>query len=106
MEFEFYDKIPMQYLIFDAVPDLTVDHEEGYAGASVGCWIKDQTPKNAYLIARGLIQDHGWVVLGLDEQYRITAEDYDDKPEGKEFFEQALLDNEVFVFHTYMTGEE
>ena len=90
----------MQYLIIDAAQDPTYPHEKQCGGACVGCWIKNQTKKNAYLIAKGRIEERGWVVLSLEEQYPISAETYRDKTEGRQYFEQALIDEEVFVFFT------
>lgn len=90
----------MQYLIIDAAQDPTFAHEKEYGGALVGCWIKNQTGKNAYLIAKGWIEDHGWVVLSLQEQYPVSEETYREKADGRQYFEQALIDDEVFVFFT------
>src|SRR5205809_6080471 len=47
----------------EAAQDPTFCHEKQFGGATVGCWIKDQTKKNAYLVAKGWIEDHGWVPL-------------------------------------------
>ncbi len=95
-----HDRVPMQYLIIDAAQDPTFAHEKGYGGATVGCWVKNQTRKNAFLIAKGWIEDRGWVVLSLEEQYPVSEETYRQKSEGRQYFEQALIDDEVFVFFT------
>ena len=105
MKYESHDRIPMQYLIIDAEQNEEFDHDEVYGGASVGCWIKNQTEKNAYLIAKVWIEENGWRIICLDEQYPISEEDYSDKPEGREYFEQALIDGEVFVFHTFPVNQ-
>jgi hypothetical protein len=99
-EFGEHDRIPMQYLIIEAAQDPTYAHEERLGGAMVGCWIKDQTRRNAYYIAKGWIEDSGWVSLELKEQYLVTESDYEDNDEGKPYFEQALIDEQVFVFFT------
>ena len=83
MNYEPYDRIPMQYLIFDAEQNEEFDHSETYGGAAVGCWIKNQTKKNAYLIFKGWIEENGWNVIDLDQQTPITGEDYKENPEGK-----------------------
>ena len=101
-----HERIPMQYLIIDAAQDPTNAHEKQYGGASVGCWIKNQTKKNAYLIAKGWIEDHGWVPLSLEGRYPVSQEDYKNKPEGRQHFEQALIDEEVFVFFTLPKHEK
>lgn len=96
----------MQYLIIDAAQDPTFAHDKVYGGAMVGCWIKNQTKTNAYLIAKGWIENHGWVSLSLEDQYPVTEEDYKVKSEGKRYFEQALIDDEVFVFYTSPKDEK
>jgi hypothetical protein len=96
-----HERMPMQYLVLEAAQDPTFQHGDTYGGAQVGCWIKDQTEKNAYLIAKGWIEAQGWVVLSLDQQKRILLESYADGDEGKQYFEQALIDEEVFVFYTF-----
>jgi hypothetical protein len=101
-----HQRIPMHYLIIEAVQDPMHRHEEEYAGASVGCWIKNQTRKNACLIAKGWIEEHGWVVLSLEDQQVVSEGDYTDKSEGREYFEQALVDEQVFVFNTWPKHEK
>jgi hypothetical protein len=105
-EYSEHQRVPMQYLIIDAAQDPTYAHEKQYGGATVGCWIKNQTKKNAHLIAKGWIEDHGWVPLSLEDQYPVSEETYRDKPEGRQYFEQALIDDEVFVFFTFPEHEK
>jgi hypothetical protein len=90
----------MQYLIIEAAQDPTYSHKKEYGAASVACWIKNQTKRNAYLIAKGWIEEHGWVPLTLEEQYPVSEETYREKEEGRRYFQQALIDEEVFVFIT------
>ena len=90
----------MQYLIIDAAQDPDFPHKKKFDGASVGCWIKNQTTKNTYLIAKGWIENLGWIVLSLEDQQIVSAEDYEENPEGRKYFEQATSDSEVFVFYT------
>ena len=106
MNYEPHDRIPMQYLIIDAEQNEEFGHSETYGGAAVGCWIKNQTKKNAYLISKGWIEENGWNVIDLDQQSPITEEDYEENSEGKEYYEQALIDEEVFVFHTYPKNQK
>lgn len=77
----------MQYLVIAAAQDPTYDHQEEYGGAHVGCWIKNQTETNARLIAKGWIEESGWVALSVEEQHPVTADTY--------------AGEEVFVFNTF-----
>ena len=65
--------------------------------AEVHCWIKDQTQRNAMHVAAGWIAEHGWVVLEVLEQEAVTRADFTDT-EYLQYFEQALLDSEVFLY--------
>ena len=99
-EYSEHERVPMQYLIIDAAQDPTFAHEKEYGGATVECWIKNQTKKNACLVAKGWIEEHGWVALSLEEQHPVSEETYRGKSEGRQYYEQALIDDEVFVFCT------
>jgi hypothetical protein len=58
------------------------------------------------LIAKGWIEDNGWVSLSLEDQYPVSEDDYKEKIKGKEYFEQALIDEEVFVFNIFLIHEK
>jgi hypothetical protein len=89
----------MQLLRVDAKQRADYPHEKRYAGACVDCYIKDQTVTNAPHVPRGWIFDTGWDAIDLEEQREITLEDYAEDSEGRGFFEQALTDEEVFVYY-------
>jgi len=91
----------MQYLIIEAAQDPTIKHENRYKSAQVGCWIKNQTEKNAFLIAKGWIEEQGWVALSLEDLHPVSVEYFKNNPEGRRYFEQALIDDEVFVFYAH-----
>lgn len=95
----------MQYLVIAAAPDPTYNHEQECGGAHVGCWIKNQTRRNAWLLAKGWLEELGWVPLSLEEQQLVTADTYADNPDARRYFEQALVDDEVFVFHKFPKTE-
>lgn len=91
----------MQYLVIEAIQDSSYSHVEISGGATVGCWIKDQSEKNSRFIAKSWIREQGWIPQDILEHQVITIEDYDAEPEGREYFDQAILDEEVFVFFTF-----
>ncbi|MBN9118765.1 MAG: hypothetical protein J0I06_06335 [Planctomycetes bacterium] len=83
------------------------DPEMGDAkNAEVHCWIKDQTLRNAMHIAAGSIAEHGWVIGEVIEQRPVSRADFTD-PEYLQYFEQALIDSEVFLYELEETeGDE
>jgi hypothetical protein len=101
-----HERIPMQYLIMEAAQDPTFAHDKVFGGAMVGCWIKNRTKKNARLISKGWIEDHGWVALSLEDQYPVSEADYKNKADGKEYFGQAQIDEVVFVFNIFPLREK
>ena len=110
-------RIPMQYIRVAAERmEFTVDGAEpvqpnddpemGDAKtAEVHCWIKDQTQQNAMHIAAGWIAEHGWVIGEVIEQHAVTRADFTDT-EYLQYFEQALLDSEVFLYELDEPEEE
>ena len=102
-------RVPMQYVrVVAERMEITVeggdavspnpDPDMGDAkNAEVHCWIKDQTLRNAMHIAAGTIAEHGWVVLEVLEQRPATRADFTD-PEYLQYYEQALIDSEVFLY--------
>lgn len=114
-------RIPMQY-IRAAAQRLEIDAEgPGEAkrpepddedadmgnakSAEVHCWIKDQTQRNAMHVAAGWIAEHGWFVLEVIEQHPVTRDDFTDT-EYLQYFEQALIDSEVFLYELEETEGE
>ena len=96
----------MFLLTYLAVPtsDAKEFHEAG--GAYVSCWIQSGDRYAAEDRARTLIQDYGWSVEALEEGAIVTSADYDRDDEDREFYEQALVENEVLVFNSWPRGDE
>src|SRR5262249_55748849 len=91
----------LYYFLFHAVPVETNPHTSEHGGAYVNCWIDCPTQKEAERVARELIAQDGWVADKLDEARKVSRSYYDQNPEGRQYFDQALVDGEVLVFHTY-----
>jgi hypothetical protein len=77
-------------------PELT---EVNAGGAFINCYIESSNIENAKKIARIKIEEYNWSVLSLDDAYEISKETI--SKDGLKYFEQALIDKTVFVFHTY-----
>jgi hypothetical protein len=104
-------RLPMQYLRASAermelglegqpeAPAAGAEDDDLSSGtaAEVHCWIKDQTQRNAMHIAAGWVAEHGWAIGELVEQRPVTRKDFADT-EYLQYFEQALLDGEVFLY--------
>jgi hypothetical protein len=114
-------RLPMQYLRAAAerldfevegqpgAPPVVADTGEagldGATDAEVHCWIKDQTQRNAMHIAAGWVAEHGWMIGELIEQRRVSRADFADT-EYLQYFEQALIDGEVFLYEIEQDDDE
>jgi hypothetical protein len=80
------------------------EHESG--GAFVNCWIQSDDPDEAEERATDLIYGYGWSVQSLEGEALVTADDYAEDEENRAFYEQALVEDEVLVFHMWPRGED
>jgi hypothetical protein len=94
----------MIYARIEAVPNRSSVEHERYAGAMVNCWIKQNDLEEAVSIARRIIAERGWHSENLDEARYCTREEFPEK--GREYFDQALIDDEVLVFYTHPRDEK
>ena len=78
----------------------------GYAGAFANCWIEQPDRNLAEALARRLIAQESWRVESLDEYRVVTSDDYQGGAHGREYYEQACIDGEVLVFHTWPASGE
>ena len=91
----------MQLIRIKAKQNPEYAHEKWHAGAYVDCYIKDQTAENALYVTKGWIAKNGWDVLAVEEQREIQEDAYEEDSEGREYFQQALTDEEVFVYYCF-----
>jgi len=84
---------------FEARPKATHPDANEVGGAMVNCWIQRDTLEQAESYARGSIADEDWNILRKEEGFVVTRETQD--PKGMQYFKQAEIDKEVFVFHTW-----
>jgi hypothetical protein len=56
-------------------------------------------------VAAGWIAEHGWMISEVIEQRRVSRVDFADT-EYLQYFEQALLDAEVFLYEIEEDSEE
>lgn len=71
-------------------------------GAFVNCWIERRSIEEAREVAQEAIREEGYVVVATEEEGEVLLEE---SGNGRKYFEQALVDKEVLVFHTYPRRE-
>jgi len=69
-----------------------------FGGAYVFCYQRPGLADDPVAHASRFLRDAGWEVIGIqDEPQRLTR---DEAPEA-EHFDQALIDDEAYVFHQW-----
>jgi len=84
----------MYYLVFEVVP---IGGEKPPGKIFAGVWINQNEGDAARGQAKRFVAEQGLGIVELVEVYPIRRSDYDESPEGLEYFEQALIDDEVMV---------
>jgi hypothetical protein len=91
----------MYFVLFEATPRRDARTAPTAAGAYVSCWIERPTLDEAVRVARSGIEAEGWIVDEPDEAYEVDAATYTPGQAGRGYFEQALIDKEVWAFHVF-----
>ena len=74
---------------------------ETLAGGYINAWIDAQSESEGLTRARRLIEECAWIVDSVESVAYLCRLDYRDGDEGLEYFDQAIIDGEVLVFHTW-----
>jgi hypothetical protein len=90
----------MYFLVYHVKPLSGFNNGKSIGGAYVSCWIEAGTEQKARKIAITEIKDLQWEILEIDRCYEVNKENLD-TPSQIEFYNQALIDGQVFIFHTY-----
>ena len=82
---------------------------EGYAklgGAHVNCWIDANDVADAVTQAENGVRAAAWTPETVESARLVTAKEYVGDTAGREYFEQAIIDGAVIVFHTWPRGSD
>src|ERR1044072_7188017 len=91
--------MPMFCFQIEARPKDSNPERANIGGAIINCWIQPDTQEEAESYARGSISDKDWLITRLEDAFAVSKDTQD--PKGMRYFEQAEIDREVFVFHTW-----
>ena len=91
----------MFYLQYACIPSPTSDDCDEIGGAYISCWIKALSIEAASTMAEVAIKENDWIVQKLEESYPIKKEDYGIDDASLEYYQQAEIDGEVYVYHTW-----
>jgi hypothetical protein len=93
----------MIYFVYEVSPD---DGSTPEGKIYAGCWINLDDEELASARAVKFIKEQGYNIVNCVESYPITRADYTDSSDGLEYFEQALIDDEVLVLFMSEVGED
>lgn len=91
----------MHYLQFEATPLPEHPDASTLGGAFVNCWVVATTQSDAEAMARKNIAKQLWRINELCECYEDDRTLYDADADDLQYHDQAVIDGEVYVFHTY-----
>jgi hypothetical protein len=86
----------MYFITYHAQAEIVTDES---AGAYINCYIQKKSYFEADRIARTEIKELNWIILSQEDAFEIDVETLSD--DGKKYYAQALIDQTVYVFHTY-----
>lgn len=96
----------MFFLQYESKPRPGARSAPHATGGIINCWIERSTLEQAIEVARVWIEAEGWIVDRPQQAYVVDACTYTPGKDGRNYFEQALIDKEVFVFYVYPESGE
>jgi len=81
-----------------------LDQYADLGGAFVNCWVDAASEREAVAIAQAKVREAAWEPEPTESVGLVTIDDYTDGATEREYFEQALLDGVVIVFHNWPAG--
>ena len=91
----------MVFLAFEVFPLDSNRKSSDRGGAFVNCWINIRDQEKAEIQARKEIYKAGWHVISLNKVKTVNRKYFNDNKESLEYYEQAKIDGECYVFHTW-----
>lgn len=90
------------YIQYHAEPDAEGEQFGLYGGAYVTCWVRAASVAEAEKTASAAIRESGWKIVAVEDECCAASESwYSDDDEGKQYFLQAVIDGECYVFHQW-----
>jgi len=89
------------YIQYESIPTSESNDYKGTGGAFINCWIKATSIEAAKNMAENSINENNWKILSLEESFLVNEEHYKENDESREFYQQAVIDGEVYVYHSW-----
>jgi exonuclease III len=89
----------MYFLRYNVFPAESHPRYEILGEALVCCWIERAALEEADEVARCELQQNHWRILARDSADEVTEADFEDHDVWRSYYEQALMDKEVYQYH-------
>ena len=99
-----YQSSQMFVVTVNALPGQGVSELSDYGGASVNCWVLVASAEEAVVRSKAAVREARWVPESIESVSVVSSGDYSGDHTGRQYFEQALVDGIVVVFHTWPHG--
>jgi hypothetical protein len=94
--------VPIYFIQYEARPNPESEDFVKCGGGFINCWVKSNSPDEARKAATKTINENNWEIVAVEENCREVSENsYSEEDDGLEHYEQATLDGECYVFHTW-----
>ena len=95
-------------ITIEAKPKPNTDKAKEYAGAFCNCWVNANDLRSAERRTVEVMEEQNWIPFRFDDWSLVNRDFYRDwKPKDeddldiRDFPDQALIDGEIFVAHTF-----
>lgn len=97
----------MWYFIIEVSPKPETPPATETGGAFVNCWIDYREQSGAEQLAKFYLEQDGWQYEETQEARWVEKEEYDDDPEGMQYFSDAETNCACFVVNRWpVNGED
>jgi len=97
--------VPVFRAIYKGRPTPDAPDAAEVGGASIVCWVRASSKREAAEMARRAIEEQRWLILAIDEPW-LEATESTVPIESRQYLEQARIDGECYVFHTWNNNPE
>jgi hypothetical protein len=96
----------MYFCVLEAEPIAGTTAAQKYAAAAIACWINTDDRTFGKRRAIEMVEKVGWRAQSTTDEKLIDDDFYPSDSPSREYYEQALIDDEVFIIYTCPIGAD
>ena len=93
------------FLYIEIEPRVEHPEYDRVGGSFVTCWIDADDVDTAAHEAHTLLREEQWEVVKLQAAHTVERSEYADDEEALAYFDEAVREGAVYVFHNYPRGQ-